>query len=68
MIEFLIIFQDVFVWSYDDMSRILTDIMVHRLSTDPNFSSVKQKSRKFKPDISLKLRIRSRSNSMPESS
>ena len=35
MIEFLTLFQDVFVWSYDDMSRISTDIVVHRLSSDP---------------------------------
>ncbi|XP_071926092.1 uncharacterized protein [Coffea arabica] len=49
MIEFLMLFQDVFAWSYDDMPGISTDIVVHRLPTDPNFLPVKQKPRKFKP-------------------
>ena len=56
MIEFLTMFQDVFAWSYDDMPGISIDIVVHRLLTDPNFLPVKQKPRKFKPDISLKIK------------
>nr|XP_027127753.1 uncharacterized protein LOC113743866 [Coffea arabica] len=43
MIEFLMLFQDVFAWLYDDMPGIFTDIVVHRLPTDPNFLPVKQK-------------------------
>ncbi|XP_071912254.1 uncharacterized protein [Coffea arabica] len=42
-IEFLMLFRDVFAWSYDDMPEISTDIVVHRLPTDPNFLPVKQK-------------------------
>ncbi|XP_027166352.1 uncharacterized protein LOC113766349 [Coffea eugenioides] len=56
MIEFLTMFQDVFAWSYNDMPGISTDIVVHRLPTDPNFPPVKQKPRKFKPDMSLKIK------------
>nr|XP_027122911.1 uncharacterized protein LOC113739775 [Coffea arabica] len=56
MIEFLTMFQDVFAWSYDDMPGISTDIVVHRLPTDPSFPPVKQKPRKFKPDMSLKIK------------
>ncbi|XP_071921845.1 uncharacterized protein [Coffea arabica] len=56
MIEFLMFFQDVFAWSYDDMPGISTDIVVHRLPTDPNFLPVKQKPRKFKPEMSLKIK------------
>ena len=56
MIEFLTVFQDVFAWSYDDMPGISTDIVVHRLPTDPNFPPVKQKPRKFKPDMSIKIK------------
>ena len=56
MIEFLMLFQDVFAWSYDDMPGISTDIVVHRLPTDPNFLPVKQKPRKFKPEMSLKIK------------
>nr|XP_027124338.1 uncharacterized protein LOC113741048 [Coffea arabica] len=56
MIEFLMLFQDVFAWSYDDMPGISTDIVVHRLPIDPNFLPVKQKPRKFKPEMSLKIK------------
>ncbi|XP_027158039.1 uncharacterized protein LOC113759663, partial [Coffea eugenioides] len=56
MLEFLTMFQDVFAWSYDDMTGISTDVVVHRLPTDPSFPPVKQKPRKFKPDISLKIK------------
>ncbi|XP_071912301.1 uncharacterized protein [Coffea arabica] len=56
MIEFLTMFQDVFAWSYDDMPGISTDIVAHRLPTDPNFPLVKQKPRKFKLDMSLKIK------------
>ncbi|XP_071939079.1 uncharacterized protein [Coffea arabica] len=56
MIEFLTMFQDVFAWSYDDMTGISTDVVVHRLPTDLSFPPVKQKPRKFKPDMSLKIK------------
>ncbi|XP_071918759.1 uncharacterized protein [Coffea arabica] len=56
MLEFLTMFQDVFAWSYDDMTGISTDVVVHRLPTDPSFPPVKQKPRKFKPDMSLKIK------------
>nr|XP_027118525.1 uncharacterized protein LOC113735729 [Coffea arabica]XP_027118526.1 uncharacterized protein LOC113735730 [Coffea arabica] len=56
MIEFLMFFQDMFAWSYDDMPGISTGIVVHRLPTDPNFLPVKQKPRKFKPEMSLKIK------------
>ncbi|XP_071912264.1 uncharacterized protein [Coffea arabica] len=56
MIEFFTMFQDVFAWSYNDMPGISTDIVVHRLPTDPSFPPVKQKSSKFKPDMSLKIK------------
>ena len=41
MVEFLTNFQDVFAWSYEDMPGISTDIVVHRLPTDPSFPPVK---------------------------
>ena len=56
MIKFLIMFQDVFAYSYDDMSGILTDIVVYRLPINPNFSLIKQESDKFNADISLKIK------------
>ncbi|XP_071918757.1 uncharacterized protein [Coffea arabica] len=43
MIEFLSMFQDVFAWSYDDMTGISTDVVVHRLPTNPTFPPVKQR-------------------------
>ena len=56
MIEFLTMFQDVFAWSYDYMMDISIDIVIYKLSTNPNFPPVKQKPRKFRPDISLKIK------------
>ena len=56
MIEFLSIFQDVFAWFYDDMTGISTDIVVHRLPTDPTFPPVKQRPHEFKPNMSLKIK------------
>ena len=41
MIEFLTFFQDIFAWSYDDMSRISINIVVHKLPIDPNFLPIK---------------------------
>jgi hypothetical protein len=43
-------FQEVFAWSYEDMSGIDTDIVQHSIPTDPTFRPVKQKLRRMKPE------------------
>ncbi|XP_033515445.1 uncharacterized protein [Nicotiana tomentosiformis] len=56
LVELLRQYIDVFAWSYDDMSRLGTDIVSHRLPTDPTRLPVKQKPRKFKPNQSLRIK------------
>ncbi|XP_070055813.1 uncharacterized protein [Nicotiana tomentosiformis] len=53
-IQFLKEYEDIFAWSYDDMTGLSTSIVAHKLATDPMCPPVKQKLRKFKPDMSLK--------------
>ena len=47
---------DVFAWSYDDMPGLSTNIVSHKLPINSEFDPVKQKMRKFKPDLSLKIK------------
>ncbi|XP_070002294.1 uncharacterized protein [Nicotiana sylvestris] len=54
--EFLKEYEDIFAWSYDDMTGLSTSIVAHKLPTDPTCPPVKQKHRKFKPDMSLKIK------------
>nr|XP_033511630.1 uncharacterized protein LOC117276392 [Nicotiana tomentosiformis] len=56
MIELFRQYVDVFAWSYDDMPGLNTDILSHRLPTDPIRLLVKQKPRKFKPDLSVRIK------------
>ncbi|XP_049394689.1 uncharacterized protein LOC125858980 [Solanum stenotomum] len=56
LIELLKQYVDVFAWSYDDMPGLSTDIVSHKLPTDPTCLPVKQKTRKFKPDLSLRIK------------
>lgn len=43
LIKFLQECVDVFTWSYQDMSGLDTDIVVHKLPLQPDFSPMKQK-------------------------
>ncbi|XP_070018300.1 uncharacterized protein [Nicotiana sylvestris] len=54
--EFLREYEDIFAWSYDDMTGLSTSIVAHKLPTDLTCPPVKQKLRKFKPDMSLKIK------------
>ena len=54
--EFLIENKDIFVWSYADMTGLSTSIIAHRLPTGPACPPVKQKLRKYKPEMSLKIK------------
>lgn len=49
-------YEDIFTWSYDDMTGLSMSIVAHKLPTDPMCPPVKQKLRKFKPDMSLKIK------------
>ena len=56
LIDLLQEYGDVFVWSYQDMSGLNIDIMVHRLSLREECMSVKQKLRRVKPEMLLKIK------------
>ncbi|XP_070035361.1 uncharacterized protein [Nicotiana tomentosiformis] len=56
IIKTLFAYKDVFTWSYDDMPGLSTDLVAHKLPTDPTFPPVKQKLRKFKTDMSVKIK------------
>ena len=49
-------YQDVFAWSYQDMPGLNPDIVQHRLPLNPSGSPVKQKLRRMKPEMSLKIK------------
>jgi len=49
-------YQDIFAWSYQDMPGLSSDIVQHRLPLNPEFSPVKQKLRRMKPETSLKIK------------
>ncbi|XP_070031848.1 uncharacterized protein [Nicotiana tomentosiformis] len=56
MIELLQQYVNLFAWSYDDILGLSTDIVLHRQPTDPARPLVKKKPRKFKPDLSLRIK------------
>ncbi|XP_060194914.1 uncharacterized protein LOC132624106 [Lycium barbarum] len=56
IIQVLFEYKDVFAWSYDDMPGLSVDLVVHKLPTYPNFPPVQQKQRKFKKEVSDKIK------------
>lgn len=57
LIRFLTEYQDVFAWSNEDMPGLDTKIVVHKLPVMPEFSPVKKKVRRSRPEWSLKVKI-----------
>ena len=56
LIDLLQDYNDVFAWSYQDMPGLDTDIVVHRLSLKEECMPVKQKLRRVKPEMLLKIK------------
>ena len=56
LIDLLQDYNDVFAWSYQDMSGLDTDIVVHRLPLREECMPIKQKLRKVKPEMLLKIK------------
>ncbi|XP_070038603.1 uncharacterized protein [Nicotiana tomentosiformis] len=56
IIQVLFEYRDVFAWSYDDMPGLSADLVVHKLPTHSNFAPIQQKQRKFKTDMSDKIK------------
>ena len=49
-------YQDIFTWSYQDMPSLSLEIMQHKLPLNPECSPIKQKLRRMKPEMSLKIK------------
>jgi len=49
-------YQDIFAWSYQDMPGLDLHIVQHRLPLNPGCSPVKQKLRRMRPEMSLKIK------------
>ena len=56
LINLLIVFIDVFAWSYKDMPGISRDIAQHTIPLIPGMKPVKQKLSHMKPDMALKIK------------
>ena len=49
-------YQDIFAWSYQDMPGLNDDIVKHKLPLNPGCSPVKQKLKRMRPEMSLKIK------------
>ena len=56
LINLLQDYSDVFAWSYQDMPGFDIDIMVHRLPLREEYASIKQKLRRVKPEMLIRLK------------
>ena len=56
MIDLLRKYSDVFAWSYQDMPGLDTNIVVHHLPLREECTPIKQKLRKVKPEMLLKIK------------
>ncbi|KAI5430834.1 hypothetical protein KIW84_035096 [Lathyrus oleraceus] len=56
LIELLQEYVDVFAWSYQDMPGLDTDIVVHRLPLKEDCPPVKQKLRRTRPEMAVKIK------------
>ena len=56
LIELLQEYVDIFAWSYQDMPGLDTDIVVHRLPLKEGCPPVKQKLRRTRPEMAVKIK------------
>uniref|UniRef100_A0A2N9F2H4 Reverse transcriptase/retrotransposon-derived protein RNase H-like domain-containing protein n=1 Tax=Fagus sylvatica TaxID=28930 RepID=A0A2N9F2H4_FAGSY len=49
-------FHEIFVWSYQDIPGLDTDIVVHKIPLKPECKPVRQALRQMKPDVILKIK------------
>ncbi|KAK7323722.1 hypothetical protein VNO77_27212 [Canavalia gladiata] len=56
LISLLQDYSDIFAWSYQDMPGLDTSIVEHKLPMKVGCTPVKQKLRRMKPEMSLKIR------------
>ena len=58
LVQILHDYIEVFVWSYEDIPGLDTDIMVHCLPAKEDCPPVKQKVYRMQPDMSEKIKPR----------
>ncbi|XP_069151886.1 uncharacterized protein [Solanum lycopersicum] len=56
LVHLLAKYSDVFVWEVGDMQGLSTDVVSHKQPINPGFDPVKQKTQKFNPELSLKIK------------
>jgi len=56
LVKLLHEYVDVFAWSYQDMPGLDTDIVVHKLPLKLECPPIKQKLRRTRPDMAVKIR------------
>ena len=56
LIQLLKDYQDIFAWSYADMPGLDRSIVEHCLPTDPLVEPVKQRPRRAKPELAMKIK------------
>lgn len=56
MIELLREYVDVFAWSYQDMPGLDTNIIEHRFPLKPEYPPIKQKLRRTRPYMAIKIK------------
>ncbi|XP_017974534.1 PREDICTED: uncharacterized protein LOC108661595 [Theobroma cacao] len=56
LIKLLHEYVNVFAWSYQDMPGLNTDIVAHKLPLKPECKPIKQKLRRMKPEMLLKIK------------
>jgi len=49
-------YSDIFAWSYEDMTGLDPQIVEHRIPTKPECPPVRQKLRRTRPDMALKIK------------
>nr|KYP31306.1 Retrovirus-related Pol polyprotein from transposon 17.6 [Cajanus cajan] len=49
-------YVDIFAWTYQDMPGLDSNIVEHRLPLIPEYPPIKQKLRRMKPEVSLKIK------------
>jgi hypothetical protein len=47
---------NVFVWQISDMSGIPKEVIEHKLGIDPSYKSIKQKERRYTPEMCETIR------------
>ena len=56
LVQLLNEYVEIFSWSYEDMSGLDTDIVVHRLPTREDCPPIKKKVRRMRPYMSEKIK------------